>query len=766
MANGKRATLLLIGLLLSLGCSPGHENGAQGADAEPVSGYGDWAAALPRSVAPQAEIDSATAAARASDVPLRLDERGETAPAGPGADEATQPGVSNRPGRGATRTTSPSPSPGPGATAAQKKRSLDAALRAASSGTLLFRDPATGLLEPGPLVDAAVDRLRMRVDGRVLEGEVREKQKAKREYTQARSEGRRASLVEQQRPNVFTAFVANIEPGGEITVEIEYQQSVRLDQGRLSLRFPTVVAPRNDRLSGPGTHVNHVNKGGPGPFSQRISRVGFTRSGTPPISLAATDRSVAMVAAKGAPLLQPPLLANGIENPVSIHVDLAPGFALSAIDSPYHAIRIRGDVAVDDRFEIDLREDVVPSDRDFELSWTPEPGAEPQVALFTEQFDGRHYALLTLMPPDPQQRGAPLPREVILVLDTSGSMAGTSIEQAREALALALGRLTPSDRFNVIEFDNAARSIFPEAVEATPAHVEKALGWLGALQANGGTDIGSALSLALDGDAPAGTVRQVVFLTDGAVNDEAALVDQVRGELRQSRIFAVGIGSAPNSYLMRKLAEIGRGSFTHIGKTEEIGERMEGLFRKLETVALGALELELPSGARARSYPNPLPDLYASEPVSVALELDAPLDWVTVRGERAGERWIGTADRRDAEPRPGVHVLFARRKIDALMHMKLRDPRDLEARKRDVTRVALGHHLVSAFTSLVVVDRTPIRRDNESLRSGMVAANLPAGMDAASFGFAQGASGAALHQLIGAALLLSGAAIRRLRSSP
>ena len=657
-----------------------------------------------------------------------------------------------------------------GATAAapggvRRPRNLDAALRSVGSGTLLLQPRGSNLLEPGPVVetdveitvtgllarvrvqqrfsnpgerwaegvyvfplpdDAAVDQIRLWVDGRVLEGEVREKEVARREYKAARQAGRRTTLLEQQRPNVFTSFVANIEPGGEIAIEIEYQQSVHLDGGELSLRFPTVVAPRHER--------------------GREASDGSQES-----------------------LLQLPLRPTGAGpgNPLRLHVDLAPGFELAEVTSPYHRVEV---THVGDRTIVELADGATPADRDFELRWSPTPSELPQAALFTEEFDGAHYALVMLMPPA-AAAPASVPRELIFVLDTSGSMEGSSLVQARGAIERALGRLAPEDRFDVIAFDDGQSRLFGKARSATRSNVEQAQRWLGRLSAGGGTDIESALARALEDDAQAGWLRQVVFLTDGAIADEAGALSQVRARLGATRIFAVGIGSAPNGYFMRKLAELGRGSFTQIGKSEEIAEKMERLFSKLDSLVLTDLELVTERGVRISAYPKPLPDLYAGEPLVVALRSRDPIGWLGVRGLRGGQTWEASIGQRDGEQRDGVHVLWARRKIDALMHRRrpgsgaaARD--SLERRRRSVIEVALAHHLVSAYTSLVVVDRTPVRRDGDPLDSHAIRPNLPAGWDRATFGLAAGATGAGLYQIVGATLLLVGAVTSARRSHP
>lgn len=642
---------------------------------------------------------------------------------------------------------------------------LAGATRAAKTGTLFLRAEGSTTLEPGlaletnvaihvtgllarvtveqrftnptdtwaegiyvfPLPDdAAVDRLTMITGDRTIEGVVKEKEEARRTYTKARDAGQRASLVEQHRPNVFTSFVANLEPGGEVTIAIEYQQSVSLERGELSLRFPMALTPRYGEDGG--------ENGGP-------------TAGAAPAPTA--DAGATAPESASAP------------SPVRLLVDLAAGFAVESIESPHHEITVVEQPG--GLHEIDLASETVPADRDFVLRWRPMPGDTPQVALFTEQYEGAHYALVTLLPPKPVDAALRRDREVVFVLDTSGSMAGASIGQAREALALALERLGPRDRFELLEFSSETRALFGGAREATPANVAEAVERLGKVKAGGGTEMLPALELALKDDAPSGHLRQVVILTDAAIANESAVLASLRDRLGESRVFAVGIGSAPNGYLLRKLAELGRGSFTHVGSPDEIAGRMAKLFRKLESVAATDLQLELPSGLRPDLYPDVLPDLYDGEPLSVAVELDAPLDWIAVRGLQGDALWIQTATRADSEERPGIHVLWARRKIDAWMHRPARTKAEREARKEIVTEVALAHHLTSAHTSLVAVDNVAVRRDHEAIKTKRMVAAAPSGMTMSRFALAQGATPAPLLRVVGVVLLGLGLALGRLR---
>src|SRR5438876_771816 len=299
--------------------------------------------------------------------------------------------------------------------------------------------------------DAAVDHLRLHVGDRVLEGVIRERAAAKATYERTKREGRRTGLVEQERANIFTTSVANIAPGASVAVEIEYQQTLRWDDGRYRLRVPLVVGPRY---------------------------------------------------IPGAPVVTP-----------------------------------------------------------------PSPAA------------------------DAARRQ---PREVVFVIDNSGSMAGASIEQAKAALQLALARLGPADTFNVIRFNHTMDAVFETPRPATREHVALAARWVERLRATGGTEMPPPLMRALEGGEGDGRLRQVIFLTDGGVGNEAELFEIIHKLLGDRRLFTVGIGSAPNSHFMRGAARYGRGTFTYIGAVSEVQEKMTALFRKLEAPALTDLRLELP----------------------------------------------------------------------------------------------------------------------------------------------------------------------------
>ena len=434
-----------------------------------------------------------------------------------------------------------------------------------------FRNPTGDWLEGRyvfPLSEeGAFDRMRLIVGDTVIEGRIAERAAARRRYQAAKQAGQRASLLEQERPNIFTTSVANIGPGEEVTVEIAYREPLPFRDGRFSLRLPLVVGPRY--IPGPA----QVARVGPDGWSFAVPPVADAGRITPPLS--------------------PP--SDGPINPVDIVIELDPGFAIAGVVSPHHKVTVNQ--RSDGRFQVSLAKGPVPADRDFVLEWTPETGQQPAAALFAEDIGGDTYLLMMVMPPTlAAAESERLRRETVFVIDTSGSMHDASIDQARQALLLALDRLDPRDRFNIVRFNNNASALFPGARPADAENLDYARRFVRALTASGGTEMMSALRLALDGGRDPDRLRQVVFLTDGAVGNEAALFGFIERKLGDSRLFTVGIGSAPNGYFMRKAAEFGGGSYTFIGEPDQVAARMGELFTKLERPAMTDLRLTWSEG--------------------------------------------------------------------------------------------------------------------------------------------------------------------------
>jgi Ca-activated chloride channel family protein len=414
-------------------------------------------------------------------------------------------------------------------------------------------------------------------------------------------------------------------------------------------------------------------------------------------------------------------------NPVTIDVELDAGFPVGELLSRYHSVLTEAVGGAGRRYRVRLREAQVPADRDFELAWTPRAGRLPQSAAFEEEKDGVRYALVTLFPPvGPAAAQSRLPRETVYLIDTSGSMHGLSIEQARRALLLALERLRPGDRFDVIQFNSTTEALFGTARPVGPATLARARAFVSRLRADGGTELRPALEAALSASEEHGLLRQVVFLTDGSVGNEQELFGVIRARLGETRLFTVGIDSAPNGHFMTKAAELGRGTFTHIGDVSEVQEKMAGLFARLDSPVLTDIQLAWPDGSSVEAWPRSAPDLYLGEPVVVSARLEGSVSSVVVSGRRGGEEWREELALDDSRRGEGMGVLWARRKIEALADSLLEGAPPDEVRS-GITALGLAHHLVTKHTSLVAVDVTPVRPEDAALESQHVATNLPHG---------------------------------------
>jgi Ca-activated chloride channel family protein len=555
---------------------------------------------------------------------------------------------------------------------------------------------------------AAVHRMEMRIGDRTIQSVVRERSQAKHTYEQAKASGRKAALVDRHRPNLFSTSAANINPGETISVVLEYLDEVDFEEGSFRLSFPLAYVPRfatGDRLEGADELEQAVLRG-------------------------RSDGGGGFVPA------------------ARIEVRLRPGVELEGVDSVSHEIRHDRE---DDAVIVRTVEERVPARRDFRLRWTPRLGGLPRPAVFTGQGAEGRYAMLMLFPPIPgSEAGLGLPTETLFVIDVSGSMAGPSMEQARLALLAALDRLRPDDRFNILKFNDTTEPFRREFAYAEPVSLEAAHAWVRGLDANGGTEIRAALVRGLEmmGESRSSSAQRIIFLTDGAVADESRLYTTITSGLGEARLHAIGIGPAPNAYLMRKLAWFGKGLSLLVGDAGEVGNLIGAFLARLDRPVMTDLALEWDALAIDEAYPSRFPDLYAGEPFVLYGRIEDVGDARAIRltgHTRAG--WIETT----AEPAvaselgSGIGKRWAQRKVQALMD-SLHEGADPEGVRTEVVETALAFGLVTKFTSLVAVEQTPTALD-ESRQIRLTSA-LP-----------QGGTDGPLRLRLGLALLATGAGL-------
>lgn len=566
--------------------------------------------------------------------------------------------------------------------------------------------------------DSAIDHLKMHIGNRIIEGQIQTRKQAKATYKKAKKSGKKATLVEQQRPNMFTTNVANIAPGESVIVQIEYQQSVQLDNNQFFIRFPTTVGQRYI----PGK-----------PIATQQSATGIVPN---------THR------VKDASKITPPIL-DDIDRPISINIKLKAGFDIDDISSAYHDIQVTKFDQLTQRIE--LKEGKTQANRDFEISWRAKATSMPKIALFTQQKDKDHYLMLMATPQSKQQlQNDYTPREVIFIIDSSGSMHGASMIQAKQALNKAVNRLKPTDRFNIIDFDSGFESFYDSALPALDLTKKMANRFTQSLQADGGTEPIDAVKFAfgsrdMDSDK---YLRQVIFITDGQVGNEDEVLNTVRQSIDDDKLFTIGIGSAPNSFFMTKMASYGNGAFTYIGDIDEVEEKMNTLFAKLESPALTDITIDFPLQVNAYQANDVIGDLYSGEVISAVFKLNAIPNSLTVSGKSNQEIFSQNIQLNNINNAKGLDVLWARRRIEKLMDEYRSQYRKVDQKpiEQAITQIALDHHLVSNFTSLVAVDITSTKPANKSTKTQAVANQVKA---------AKTATNADFWMLLGALILLS-----------
>lgn len=565
--------------------------------------------------------------------------------------------------------------------------------------TQTFQNKSTNWVEGlyvFPLPDqAAVNSLIVKIGDREIIGKIREKKQAEQQYEIAKQAGQVASLVKQQRPNLFSTRFANIPPGETISISLGYIQTVNYENSRYSLRVPMTLTPR---------------------YSNDL--VADTADITPPQIKRGQNTA-----------------NNEINHQVVINAVLFGHYSEAQISSPSHALSINW---FDNNTTITPLEQAF-LDRDFILEWHELVETEPVVSLWKESVNGDDYLLASVTPPLNESDIPIQHRELILVIDTSGSMAGTSIEAAKAALLDALAGLTAGDKFNIIEFNSTHRSLFTSPAVANHVNLQRAKAFTRGLVADGGTEMMGALRTAL-AYKESNVLRQVVFITDGSVGYEDSVIEAVKNQLGSARLFTVGIGTAPNQWFMRKVALAGRGSYQLIHDLNNVQREMSSLLRKLASPALTDINIAF-EGGTAEAVPNPIPDLYAREPIVIAAKLNGAPHTLKLSGKWAQTEWQTMASISDAPvSQTGLSTVWAKKKIESLLD-KQRNHSDNEYYRSIILRLALDHKLLSPYTAFLAVEETPVRPIESDLMSKKVPNLLPAGSQMQPVAFPQGSAG-------------------------
>ncbi len=531
--------------------------------------------------------------------------------------------------------------------------------------TQVFQNPFPDTIEavytfPLPN-DAAVDDMTISIGTRIVKGKIMERKKAQETYERAKKEGRVAALLEQQRPNIFTQSVANITPNAEIKVVISYVETLKYADDTYEFTFPMTIGERYIPSSADTADAVKIS-----PKSK--ARPGHT---------------------------------------ISMEVKIDAGVSIENVASNTHLIETQQFSA--SQFVVKLKDENEIPNRDFVLKYKT-AGAKMEDAILTHKDERGGFFTMILQPPDTVFPADTMPKEIVFVLDTSGSMGGFPIKKAKEAMRLTLENVNPNDTFNLITFAGDTRILFDQPVTASRENLDKAKKWLSDSDSGGGTEMMTAIKAALEPSDAQNHIRIVCFMTDGQIGNESEILAEVQKH-PNARVFAFGIGDSVNHYLLDEISREGRGDVEYVGLKNDGSAAARRFYERIRNPLLTDISLEFQGIETDEVYPKLIPDLFDAKPVTVVGRYaKGGSGKVILHGKMQGQVFQREIKINFAEQNAENDVLatiWARRKIADLTRRDYTNAPKSEAAEdlqKTMTDLGLEFKIVTAFTSFVAVD--------------------------------------------------------------
>jgi len=555
--------------------------------------------------------------------------------------------------------------------------------------------------------DSAVDGMTMTVGEREIRAVIKERDEARKIYEQARNTGHTAALLDQERPNIFTQSVTNIPPNGTVQIKLSVLELLKYEAGTYEFAFPLVVGPRYipGNPTSTGDHGTMPNSDQV-PDASRIS---------PPVAGVHTDDATA-------------------GHDVSMEVNLAAGVPVGDVESTSH--KIFADRTGADSYHVTLADQAVPPNKDFILKYKV-AGAGISDAILTHADKTGGYFTLILQPPDRPQEKELVPRQLIFVVDTSGSMWGFPLDTAKKTIQRALDNLRKDETFNLITFSGDTRILFPEPVPATPENVAKAKEVLAGAYGSGGTEMMKAIRTALGDDAgadkpmEADPIRVVCFMTDGYVGNDAAIIAEIKKHT-DARVFSFGIGTSVNRFLLTKMAEEGHGDVEFVTAPGEAQAAADRFYERVHSPVLTNIAIDWHGLPVTDVYPKDVRDLFSAKPIIITGRYSgSPTGKITIKG------YQGTGDYSRTIPvdfssagagNAALEKIWARHKVEDLMSQDWNGIQSGNSKyKAEIVQVGLEHSLATQFTSFVAVEEKTVVSDGKPVKVE-VPVELPEGV--------------------------------------
>ncbi|MBD2341870.1 after-VIT domain-containing protein [Calothrix sp. FACHB-156] len=577
--------------------------------------------------------------------------------------------------------------------------------------TQSFENPFTTTLEAVyifPLPDeAAVDDMLIRIGDRTIQGSIKKRQEAQQIYEQAKKQGKTAGLLEQERDNIFTQSLANIKPGEQIDVIIRYTESLNFTAGNYEFVFPMVVGPRYI----PGTTLEDNTQGGGSAAAPMLQN---------------QDTDLVPDASR----LNAPILPSGIRSrhDINVTVEIDAGMEIQAISSPSHQIQIAYE---GQRVKVKLAGgDTIPN-KDLILRYQVAGNSTQATVLSHNDERGGHFAVYLI--PAIQYRPEQLvPKDMVFLIDTSGSQSGAPLMQCQELMRRFINGLNPDDTFSIIDFSDTTQQLSPVPLPNTPQNRTLAINYINQLNAGGGTEMLRGIRAVLNFPVTdPGRLRSIVLLTDGYIGNENQILAEVQRHLKPgTRLYSFGAGSSVNRFLLNRIAELGRGMARVIRHDEPTDQVVEKFFRQINNPVLANINLQWEGdGTSPVMYPSTPPDLFAEQPlVLFGRKPDSRAGKLHITGIAAGGTRYQHTFQLDftATGNPAIAQLWGRSRIKDLTNQMVSGETKLGVEA--VTDTALTYQLLSQYTAFVAVSDDVRVNPREASVSVQVPVEMPEGI--------------------------------------
>jgi Ca-activated chloride channel family protein len=556
---------------------------------------------------------------------------------------------------------------------------------------------------------AAVYGMKMTIGNRVILAKIKEREEARKEYEAAKAEGKSASLLEQDRPNVFSMNVSNILPGDRIEVELRYTELLVPDAGEYELVYPAVVGPRYA--------AEGVDKSDP---SNRFVAAPFLKKG----------------------------VASSTE--FGVKVKLAAGMPIESMVSPSHGLQASfGSERKSASLELAPG---ISGNRDFVLRYRLR-GKELTSGLLLYEGQDENFFLMMVQPPERPALEAIPTREYVFILDVSGSMRGFPLDVSKQLMRDLLGRMRPTDRFNVVLFSGGSSVWAERSMPASARAIDEALAFVDKEDGSGGTELLEAMKTSMSLPREESNVaRSFVVVTDGFIAEEPEAFEYIRNNLNRANVFSFGIGSGVNRFLVDGVARAGQGDSFVILDAKEAGPAAARFREYVETPVLTGVNVAFNGFQAYEVSPSVVADVFAQRPVIVFGKWKGPAKGtITVTGATGRGRFEHVVDVAASKPDPGsvaLRYLWARDRISALSDFAQRD-----ANRDQVLALGLKYNLLTRFTSFIAVHQV-VRATGQAVEVDQPSP-LPEGVEESAVGMESGPE-PALWLLLG---MLAAAAI-------